>query len=237
MMACDVIDLLRTKHTPDVFVSECKMGPQGSHRLDAWVMLRTWSPPTIIGYEVKVSRGDWLRDNKWPVYATVCNLFYVVCANGVARPEEVPEGVGLIWVSKGGKKLITKRKAARKEVEDAVGLRKLMTHVLMSRCRITANMFDTDPWVDPRGAERTAQYRKIVEEAEERKRLARFVHQHIRNRLLDAERRVYEAQSQSPQRVLPIEISQKEREVLERLKQVRDQIDDLLSRHKEEVGP
>jgi len=58
-----------------------------------------------------------------------------------------------------------------------------------------------------------------------------------KERLLDAERRVYEAQSQSPQRVLPIEISQKEREVLERLKQVRDQIDDLLSRHKEEVGP
>jgi hypothetical protein len=59
-----LLKALAQRHKDDVFVPECKNGPTqtGSHRrLDAWVMLKTWSPVTMIGYEIKVSRSDCRR--------------------------------------------------------------------------------------------------------------------------------------------------------------------------------
>lgn len=64
-----LIQLLRKRHEKDLLVSECKTGStwisNGCRRLDAWVLKRTWSPVTMIGYEVKVSRSDFVNDMKW----------------------------------------------------------------------------------------------------------------------------------------------------------------------------
>lgn len=139
--AKDIVDLLEAKHADDVFVPECKTGQttSGLLKLDAWAMKRAWSKPVTWGYEIKVSRSDWLRDDKWRGYLDYCSDFYFVTPHKLIQPEELPDGVGLMWVAKTGTRLFTKRKAARRDVrvpED------LYRYVLMSRTTIKANMFD-----------------------------------------------------------------------------------------------
>ena len=100
-----ILDVLKSKHTRDIFVPHCKVGPSyggnsgGSLILDAWVMPFSWTRP-IIGYEVKVSRSDFRRDRKWPGYLQYCNLFYFVVPWGLIEPKEVPEEAGLCYLTK-----------------------------------------------------------------------------------------------------------------------------------------
>jgi hypothetical protein len=132
-----LIDLLAAKHAKDVFVPECKDGPThyGNHvRLDAWALASSWAHPCVYGYEIKVSRGDFLQDNKWPAYLPLCNQLYFVCPTGLIQPTEVSPDVGLMWASKTGTKLYTKKKAPYRDVaipED------VYRYVLMCRAKIT----------------------------------------------------------------------------------------------------
>lgn len=128
---------LAKKHSDAVFVAECKNGPTqtGSHRrLDAWVLLKTWSPVTTIGYEIKVDRADWRRDEKIAEYMGLCHSLFIVAPKGVVPLEELPEGVGLIEAVGDQARLVTRRKAPRREIEMPVSL---MIYVLM--CRATVN--------------------------------------------------------------------------------------------------
>jgi hypothetical protein len=154
--ADEVVALLAARHPAkdSVFVPECKMGQGGSRRLDAWVLSKTWSPWTITGYEVKVSRQDFINDDKWADYLPVCHLLYFACPSGLIQPNELPAEVGLLWVA--GSRLVTKKKAARRE-PDPVKVARLMSYVLMSRSRIVADMWasaDEEPlsfwrrWLD-----------------------------------------------------------------------------------------
>lgn len=136
--AKDIVTLLRSKHNDDVFVSECKdgetWGSNGHRRLDGWVMKRSYTTPLTIGYEIKVSRQDFLNDNKFHEYLALCNEFYFVCPAGLIEKGEIPDGVGLIWTSKTGTRLYTKRKARYRDIEEPVSLFK---YILMSRAEIT----------------------------------------------------------------------------------------------------
>jgi len=134
-------ELLRKKHDGDLYVEECLMGPSGSPRLDAWVLKRTWSPLTTVGYEVKLSRSDFLRDDKWQTYLDACHGFSFVCPHGMIQPEELPSEVGLIWLSQTGRRLFTKRKAQRRDIEPPP---ELLVHVLMCRSVIVANMWEAN---------------------------------------------------------------------------------------------
>lgn len=137
MNARDIVNLLAKKHSSDVFVDECKDGPTqyGSHaRLDGWAMKRSWAKPLTVGYEIKVSRNDFLQDDKWPNYLGLCNQLYFVCPAGLIEKLEVPDGVGLMWVAKTGTRLYTKLKAAHREVEIPESL---WRYILMCRCVIT----------------------------------------------------------------------------------------------------
>jgi len=139
-----IIDLLERKHSGDVFVRECKDGPSQtrSHlRMDAWVMPRSWSKPACIGYEIKTSRQDFLRDEKWQGYLKLCNLLYFVCPAKVIQPAELSHGVGLMWLSSTGTKLYTKQKAAHRDVEIPESL---FRYVLMRATR-----FQVDRREDP----------------------------------------------------------------------------------------
>ena len=100
--ASQVLDLLASRHHKDVFVRECKGGPTwggGSPRLDGWAMRKSWTHPCMWGYEVKVSRSDWLRDQKIAAYLPLCNVLYVVAPSGIVQPEELPDSVGLLVVN------------------------------------------------------------------------------------------------------------------------------------------
>ena len=136
MTARQLITLIASRHTNDLFVPECKDGATifGSHfRLDAWAMKRSWVKPVSTGYEVKVSRSDFLRDNKIPAYIDLCNELYLVAPSGVVNPEELPEGCGLLVPASTGSRLFIKRKAAYREIEEPALLYK---YILMSRAII-----------------------------------------------------------------------------------------------------
>lgn len=138
MRAKDLVDLLAYRHAGDVFVPECKTGSSqfdsSCPRLDAWAMKKSWLHPCAIGYEIKVSRNDFLKDEKWVQYLEFCNQFYFVCPTGLIAVEEVPEQAGLLWVAKTGTRLYTKRKAPHREVEVPASL---YEYLLMARTVVT----------------------------------------------------------------------------------------------------
>lgn len=137
MTADQIVQMLAAKHREDVFVPECKTGPsqyQKHLRMDAWAMKKSWANPRVVAYEVKVSRSDFLRDEKWTGYLDYCNELCFVAPTGVIDPAEVPEQAGLILVAKTGTRLFTKKKAPYRDVEIP---EELWRHILFSRAQIT----------------------------------------------------------------------------------------------------
>ncbi len=134
MTARDILDLLAARHSKDLFVGECKDGPTQSVRhylrLDAWVMKRSWSNPCSIGYEIKVSRPDFVRDEKMRSYIPLCHQFYVVAPSGIVDKSELPEGAGLICPTTNATRLLTKVKAVYRDIEWPV---ELLRYILMAR--------------------------------------------------------------------------------------------------------
>lgn len=70
--------------------------PQGLLKFDGLAITKSYTKPNIIGYEIKVSRNDFLQDNKWHLYLQYCNEFYFVVPKGLVKKEELPDHVGLI---------------------------------------------------------------------------------------------------------------------------------------------
>lgn len=135
MKAEEILVLLANRHSDDVFVAECKDGPTGGHaQIDGWAMKKSWAHPAVTGYEIKVSRQDFLRDDKWPSYLPMCNSLYFVCPSGLIQVEEMPGDVGLMWVAKTGSRLYTKKKAAWRDVQIPESV---FRYILMSRAVIT----------------------------------------------------------------------------------------------------
>jgi hypothetical protein len=123
----NILGLLATRHSKDVFVPECKVGPSaycGSPRLDAWAMACSWTSPRTWGYEIKLTRSDFFGDEKWQNYLPYCNQLFFVVPWGLVRPEEVPGGCGLLWASSNLTRLYSKRKAEHREIEEPVELLK-----------------------------------------------------------------------------------------------------------------
>jgi hypothetical protein len=172
--------VLAEHHNKDVFVTECKNGSTWfTHnllKLDAWVLKRTYSPPTTIGYEIKVDRQDFEQDQKWIDYLPYCHEFYFACPAGLVRSDELPPNVGLVWVSSTGKPH-TKHKAEHHE-PDAKKLNDLMTYILMSRSIIVADMYAANGTVQ--NEDRLVTLRKITEKANEKKELGDFIKGHVR---------------------------------------------------------
>lgn len=135
-----IIKLLVEKHAKDVFVSECKDGSSwGGHlRMDGWAMSRSWAHPCMYGYEIKISRADFLGDDKWPGYLSLCNRFSFVAPRGIIQPGELSEGVGLLEVSFTGNTLRTVRKSSYREIEPPIDL---IRYILMCRAKICGSQF------------------------------------------------------------------------------------------------
>jgi len=139
MDARKITGLLLTRHKDSLCVPECKNG--ATHmakkllRMDMWVMERSWAHPLAIAYEIKISRQDFLKDNKWHHYLDYCNEFYFVCPRGLIDPDELPPEAGLLYVTTKGNKLYCKKKAMRRIVTVPESLYK---YVLMCRTKIDA---------------------------------------------------------------------------------------------------
>lgn len=116
MSAQAIVSLLWLKFQKDWFcTSEASVGGRGDRssmrRLDFLAIAPSWSSQATIGFEVKVTRADFVGDNKWPEYLPYCDRFWFVTAPGVVRAGEIPDNVGWMEASKNGRVLLTKKKA------------------------------------------------------------------------------------------------------------------------------
>ena len=157
--ARDVLGLLLTRHAKDVCVTECKDGPSqyatNHSRLDLWTMKRSWTDPRITGYEIKVGRSDFLRDDKWRSYLPMCNqLYFAVRDNSVIRPDEVPAECGLLVAA--GSRMMTKKKAPLREIPFPEGVARyvLMSRVTISRHDLEDNIGYWTEWLENRRREK-----------------------------------------------------------------------------------
>lgn len=182
--AVEVLALLAERHLGDVFVPECKSGPThgAQHvRLDAWAMRRSWSKPSTFGYEIKVSRSDFLRDDKWHSYLGLCSDFYFVTAHGICTLSEIPEPAGWIEVSKTESRLFTRKKAPTRY--NVAIPEDLFRYVLMCRSRISRHDLD-----ERRGPTNGLDYwRTWLAERSEKKTVGGRVSRALREALFNAE--------------------------------------------------
>ena len=111
---------LAKRHQNDLFYAEVKNGPTWTSNnlliLDALAIKKSWTQPCITGYEIKVDRSDFTRDEKWHGYLQYCNKFYFACPKGLIEPEELPAQVGLVYYDPEKDTIRTKRKALHKEI-------------------------------------------------------------------------------------------------------------------------
>ncbi len=91
--------------------------------IDVFAM-NTWPSGKFrrVGYEVKISRSDFLREMKDPdkrAWAMeVCNEFWFAAPSGVIQPGELPDGCGLLIVTQKGGGLRTIKVAPQRDVRD-----------------------------------------------------------------------------------------------------------------------
>jgi hypothetical protein len=96
-------------------------------------MAKSWTNPCTIGYEIKVRRDDFLKDEKWLNYIDFCNQFYFVCPPKVILPNEIPEQAGLYVSTVNAKRLYLKKKAPFREIQIPDTIFK---YILMSRVKL-----------------------------------------------------------------------------------------------------
>lgn len=112
MTASDIKQALAFRHRHDFFICEVKGGStwfdSNMRIMDAVAIKKSWRHPSITAYEIKVNRGDFKSDDKWPQYMKYCSCFSFVCPRGLITKEEIAvisehnPGVGLIHVSDKG---------------------------------------------------------------------------------------------------------------------------------------
>ncbi len=164
--------LLSERHKEDVFVPECKTGPSQTSfrcpRMDGWAMSRSWAHWKCTGYEIKVSRRDFLGDDKMRDYLPFCHELYVVAPAGIVLDGELPPEIGLLKVSTNGKRLTTVKKAPFRQVEIP---QKLLVYVLMARAKITPP--------NQNGTDKAEFWRRYVEGRTEDRELGYMVRQKL----------------------------------------------------------
>lgn len=132
----DIKLALAEKHYRDFFLTEVKSGPTqiavaGSLKiLDGLAIRKSWTNPCFTGYEVKISRSDFLRDAKFYTYEELCNCLYIVCPKGMIDRTEVPESVGLMYYDPDKKTITTKKKAIYRKIEYSP---EMLLYIIFSR--------------------------------------------------------------------------------------------------------
>lgn len=171
-----ILEALAVRHSKDVFIPECKDGPThySSHmRIDAWAMNRSWAHPVATAYEIKVSRADFLKDNKWPGYLPLCNQFYFVTPPDLISLAEVPAEAGLLTIA--GSRLLTKKKAPHRAIQLP---EELYRYILMCRVVVGRGEYQVERSKD----ERVQEWRQFVNKRVELRELGYQVSKAIREK-------------------------------------------------------
>lgn len=138
----------------------------------------------MLGFEVKVSRSDWLRDKKVIDYLPMCHYLYIVAPKGIVEHSELSDGIGLMEPIGDGSRLVIRRKAVWRDIA-LPG--ELMVYVLMCRAVITRERA-----VAPRSEYIMDGLRRWVEGKHERHELSYAVRSKIRQKFADQETRLGE---------------------------------------------
>lgn len=110
----EILSALALKYNPSehIFAEKVKLGSSGSKIIDGVAIKKTWTPITIIGFEIKVSRSDFSRDTKHTIYMDNCTHFYFVAPEGIIDIDEIPKEAGLMIYNPKSKTLRIKKIAA-----------------------------------------------------------------------------------------------------------------------------
>lgn len=115
-----ILRQLAKRHAEDVFFTHVKNGPTvfgGLLVMDAVAIKKSWAKPCITIYEVKTSRNDFVRDEKWPQYKDYCHRMYFACPTGMISPAELPNDVGLVYYNPEMDSITTRKKPAIRPIE------------------------------------------------------------------------------------------------------------------------
>lgn len=143
----DIKIALAAKCYRDFFLTEVKSGPTqlavagGLRILDGLAIRKSWTAPCFTGYEVKISRGDFLRDAKFYTYEELCNCLYIVCPKGMIDRTEVPESVGLMYYDPDKKTITTRKKAIFRKIEYSP---EILLYIIFSRLESDRYPFFSD---------------------------------------------------------------------------------------------
>ncbi len=129
MRAHDVEGLLRVKYADYFYRSEMQ-GVKGNGRLDGIAIRPSWAHPEVHGFEIKVSRRDFIQDDKWTAYLPSCKQFWFVTGPGIVDKAEIPEQAGWIEASAQGARLLIRKKAPVRKMtpEDEAHLFRRIIH-------------------------------------------------------------------------------------------------------------
>jgi hypothetical protein len=157
----------RVKLPDDVFLTNVKNGRSWDSDnlliMDALAIRRSWKKPCFTGYEIKVDRSDFLRDQKWPGYLKFCHEFYFVCPVSLIQPEELPNEVGLIYYNPEKDCISTKRKALYRPIEIPSDL---LMYLVMSRINSDAHPFFSN---------KREYFEAFVKEKAEKEKIGRYI--------------------------------------------------------------
>ena len=134
----EIKNALSRRHKDDFFMTEVKNGPTHTADelliMDAVALRKSWANPSVIGYEIKVSRSDFTRDDKWQGYLQYCNEFLFACPDGLIKKEELPDNVGLIYFKNGTMRTV--KRAIWREVNQPADFFKYILFSKMDNERI-----------------------------------------------------------------------------------------------------
>ena len=174
---------LSERHVGDFFICEVKNGStmfaDDLLIIDAMAMAKSWKHPCFTGYEIKVSRSDFLRDEKWHKYLNYCHMFSFVCPPDVIKKEEIPDQVGLVvYDQKYQTGLHTVKKPVWRNIEISV---EMLYYILMSKVENDRHPFFSS---------RREKYEKYAEDKMTRKELGYTVSKKFRDEFHELEQTI-----------------------------------------------
>ncbi len=188
--AHQIKNALSKKHRDDFFLTEVKNGPSWSGNnlliLDALAIKKSWSKPCITGYEIKVDRGDFLRDQKYVHYLQYCHKFSFVCPKGLIKPDELDPAIGLIWYNPETGGLHSRRAAVYRPMEQLPET--LLMYIIMSRLESDRHPFFSD---------KREFFEEWLQDKRDRRELGWKVQNKLMTQIKDAEKRAREAEAKA----------------------------------------
>lgn len=178
-----ILQAIAKRHTlmGDLFYTEVRDGPSlwgGHRRIDALAVKPSWRHPCITGYEVKINRQDFERDNKWPAYRDMCHKLFFACPADLIQLDEIPGDIGLIWYNPEKHTILTKRKATFRDIETPG---QMLYYLLISRTNSDRHPFFSN---------RREFFEAWLEDKEDRKKLGCYVSEKIAQEIDNLRRQV-----------------------------------------------